>query len=158
MEKTRIWNVPEGYELDKEQSSERQVVLRKIEDKRISSWEEYCELMKGKDSCFVDMNGNVRSSHFLAAPIVEEFEDKEDAVTFAAYSKLLKMRKQWLGGWEPDWTDEGQIKHTIYAKGNKVEPSESLNLHRSMSFPTIQMRDEFFNTFRDLLEIAKPLL
>ena len=107
MEKTRIWNVPEGYELDKEQSSETQVILRKIEDKRVSSWEEYCVLMKGKDSCFVDMNGNVRSSHFLAAPIVEEFEDKEDAVTFAAYSKLLKMRKQWVGNWKPDWTDEG---------------------------------------------------
>ena len=158
MEKTRIWNVPEGYELDKEQSNERQVVLRKIEDKRVSSWEDYCELMKGKDSCFVDMNGNVRSSHFLAAPIVEEFEDKEDAVTFAAYSKLLKMRKQWIGGWKPDWTDEGQIKHTIYVKENIVQPSESLYLHRSMSFPTDEMRNEFFDTFRDLLEIAKPLL
>ena len=158
MEKTRIWNVPEGYELDKEQSSETQVILRKIEDKRVSSWEEYCVLMKGKDSCFVDMNGNVRSSHFLAAPIVEEFEDKEDAVTFAAYSKLLKMRKQWVGNWKPDWTDEGQIKHNIYAQGNIVKPSESLYLQRSMSFPTDEMRDEFFDTFRDLLEIAKPLL
>ena len=33
MEKTKIWNVPEGYELDKEQSTETKVVLaRAFED------------------------------------------------------------------------------------------------------------------------------
>lgn len=158
MEKTRIWNVPEGYELDKEQSSETQVVLRKIEDKRVSSWEEYCELMKGKDSCYVDMNGNIRSTNFSSKATVGEFEDKEDAEAFAALFKLISLRKNWVGEWNPDWTDGGNIKHTIYAQGNIVKPSESFNLHRSMSFPTDEMRDKFFDTFRELLEIAKPLL
>lgn len=158
MEKTRIWNVPEGYELDKEQSNERQVVLRKIEDKRVSSWEDYCELMKGKDSCFVDMNGNVRSSHFLAAPIVEEFEDKEDAVTFAAFSRLLKLRKNWVGNWKPDWKNIAQIKYTIKVEENEIVDRSTNTNSCALSFPTVEMRDEFFDTFRDLLEIAKPLL
>ena len=34
---TKVWNVPEGYELDKEQSTETKVVLKKIEDKRVNS-------------------------------------------------------------------------------------------------------------------------
>lgn len=158
MEKTRIWNVPEGYELDKEQSNERQVVLRKIEDKRVNSWEEYCELMKGKDSYIVDMHDNVRTSYFLAAPIVEEFEDKEDAVTFAAFSKLLKLRKNWVGEWNPDWKDSNVGKFTIIAGENEICKGVHYKVNSPMSFPTDNMRDEFFDTFRDLLEIAKPLL
>lgn len=154
---TKVWNVPEGYELDKEQSTETKVVLKKIEDKRVDSWQEYCKLMKDKDSCFVDMNGNIRTTHFLATAAVGEFEDKEDAVAFAALYKLICLRRNWIGNWMPDWT-RISYKHTIVTRDNKVCKGSNTDMGRLMSFPTIQMRDEFFDTFRDLLEIAKPLL
>lgn len=46
METNNIINIPEGFEIDKEQSNDRQTVLSKIEDKKVRSWEEYCKKMK----------------------------------------------------------------------------------------------------------------
>ena len=157
MKKTKVWSVPEGYEIDKEQSNERKIVLKKIEEKRANSWKEYCDMMKGKDSYVVDMYGNVRTTTFSDAPVVGEFEDKEGARVFAAFSKLIKLRKNWVGDWKPDWTKVG-YKFTIINKDNNVCRGATSDMGRSISFPTVEMRDEFFDTFKDLLEQAKPLL
>ena len=155
---TKVWNVPEGYELDKEQSTETKVVLKKIEDKRVDSWQEYCKLMKDKDSCFVDMNGNIRTTHFLATAAVGEFEYKEDAVAFAALYKLICLRRNWVGNWKPDWTNKDQMKFSIARVNKGIGVGENQTVSRSMSFPTKEMRDKFFDTFRDLLDEAESLL
>ena len=154
---TKVWNVPEGYELDKEQSTETKVVLKKIEDKRVDSWQEYCKLMKDKDSCFVDMNGNIRTTHFLATAAVGEFEDKEDAVAFAALYKLICLRRNWVGNWKPDWKSGDSI-FIIINSMNSIKSSESCTLNSPLSFPTEELCEAFIDTFRDLLEQAKPLL
>ena len=158
METTNIINIPEGFEIDREQSTERKIVLRKIEEKRARSWKEYCEMMKDKDSYIVDMSSNVRTSKFLSAPVVGEFEDKEDAVTFAAFSKLLSLRKNWVGYWKPDWKNNNVAKFTIITAENEISKGEHYKVNSSMSFPTEEMRDEFLDCFKDLLEQAKLLL
>ena len=154
---TKVWNVPEGYELDKEQSTETKVVLKKIEDKRANSWKEYCDMMKGKDSYVVDMYGNVRTTNFSDAPTVGEFEDKEGARVFAAFSRLLKLRKNWVGDWKPDWTCSDPTFIIVNSRGN-VNDGASYHASSPMIFPTEEMRDDFLATFKDLLEQAKPLL
>ena len=154
---TKVWNIPEGYEIDKEKSNERKIVLKKIEDKRANSWKEYCDMMKGKDSYVVDKYGNVHTTNFSEAPVVGEFEDKEEAQVFAAFSRLLKLRKNWVGDWNPDWTND-ESKYTIIKEGNLFVSSLNVAVSSPMSFPTEEMRDEFAETFTDLLVIAKPLL
>ena len=159
METNNIINIPEGYEIDKEQSTERQIVLRKIENKSARSWKEYCEKMKGKNSYFY--NNAIRrivDSQFGSEPVLSEFEDMKDAETLEAFSKLLRLRKDWVGEWKPDWTNEDQTKFTIISAKNKIDDSISDFINSSMSFPTKEMRNEFIVTFKDLLEIAKPLL
>ena len=156
METNNIINIPEGYEIDKEQSNDRRIVFKKIEDK-VRSWEEYCKKMKDKDSYFIDINGNICTSQFSAALIIEEFYNKEDVEALAAFSKLLKLRKDWIGMWKPDWTKIG-YKFTIITQENNVCRGTNSDIGRSISFPTVEMRDEFLDCFKDLLEIAKPLL
>lgn len=157
MKKTKVWSVPEGYEIDKEQSNERKIVLKKIEEKRANSWKEYCDMMKGKDSYVVDMYGNVRTTTFSDAPVVGEFEDKEGARVFAAFSRLIKLRKNWVGDWKPDW-ESGNPNFIIVNKRNNIEDGVGYYVSSPMIFPTAAMRDEFHATFKELLEIAKPLL
>ena len=159
METNNIINIPEGYEIDKEQSTERQIVLRKIENKSARSWKEYCEKMKGKNSYFY--NNAIRrivDSQFGSEPVLSEFEDMEDVETLEAFSKLLRLRKDWVGEWKPDWTNEDQTKFTIISAKNKIDDSIGDFINSPMSFPTKKMRNEFIVTFKDLLEIAKPLL
>lgn len=160
---TKVWNIPEGYEIDKEQSNESKIVLKKIENKkienkRVSSWKEYCEKMKGKKSYFFfDIGDNARSSKFDDVPLLSEFEDRKDTEALAAFSKLLRLRKDWVGNWKPDWTCSEPTFIIVNSRGN-VNDGVSYNVSSPMIFPTEEMRDEFFDTFRDLLEIAKPLL
>ena len=158
MKEPVILSVPEGYEIDKEQSTERQIVLKKIEIERVSSWKEYCDMMKGKDSYVVDMYGNVRTTSFSDAPCVGEFEDKEEARVFAAFSRLLKLRKKWIRDWKPDWTNTNEEKFAIVYDHNKIEDGFFYCHSHPLSFPTSEMRDEFCKIFKDILEQAKPLL
>lgn len=158
METTNIIIIPEGFEIDKEQSTDRQIVLKKIKADRPMSWEQYCEKMKGKDSYyFSDIDEVVKPSEFDHKIAVSEFVDKEDVEAFAAFSKLLKLRKNWVGDWKPDWT-KTKYKFSIITKSNNVCQGINTTLSRSMSFPTAEMRDEFLDCFKDLLEQAKTLL
>ena len=111
MEKTITFNIPNGYVIDKENSTNTNIVLKLIEPTRVRTWEEYCEKMRGKTSYYPDKNYYIITpSHFGPMPIVSEFDNKEDAEVFAAYSKLLKLRKNWIGNWKPKWANNYQKK------------------------------------------------
>ena len=155
-----VWNVPEGYEIDKEKSDERKIVLKKIEGKKASSWKEYCEIMKGKRSYFLQpLNKKIESDRFGDEPALAEFEDKEDVASLVAFIKLLKLRRNWICNWEPDWTNRNQAKYTIFVIRNEiVYDNICKETNHPMSFPTEEMRNEFLDTFKSLLNIAKPLL
>ena len=158
METNNIINITEGFEIDKEQSTERQIVLRKI-DNRARSWEEYCKKMEGKSSYYYDgLFEKVKSSKFGSSPLLAEFEDKEDIEILVAFCKLFHLRRDWVGEWKPDWKNKKQWKFSIVSDTDKIEKGIGRTLSRSLSFPTEEMRDEFIETFKDLLEIAKPLL
>lgn len=152
-----IINIPEGYEIDKEQSTERQIVLRKI-DSRARSWKEYCDKMRGKGSYCFGNNWKIYSSTFGCTPALSEFTDKEDVEVLMAFSKLLKLRKDWVGDWKPDWTNIYQPKYAIANSSNKLVDCTCREISHPLSFPTEEMRDEFFNCFKDYLEQAKSLL
>ena len=158
METNNIINIPEGFEIDKEQSTERQIVLRKI-DNRARSWEEYCKKMEGKSSYYYDgLFEKIKSSKFGSSPLLAEFDDKEDIETLVAFCKLFHLRRDWIGEWKPDWKNKKQWKFSIVSDTDKIEKCIGRTLSRSLSFPTEKMRDEFIETFKDLLENAKPLL
>lgn len=160
MEKTITFNIPKGYVIDKENSTNTNIVLKLIEPTRVRTWEEYCEKMRGKNSYYINnaVYEGVISSKFRAEPMISEFADKEDAEAFATFSKLLKLRKDWVGEWQPDWTDMNQLKYTIVNQGNRVVVCVNDRSCRSLSFPTKEMRDEFFECFKDFLEQAKTLI
>lgn len=155
----KVWNVPEGYEIDKEQSNERKIVLKKVEIERVSNWKEYCEKMKGKASYYFIVDSNeVKPSHFGSAPILSEFEKRKDTEAIAAFCKLIMLRRDWVKNWEPDWTNNDEEKFGIVVNANRFESISFYCMSQPLSFPTGEMCDEFLDTFRNLLEKAKPLL
>ena len=168
METNNIINIPEGFEIDKEQSTERKIVLKKIKRQIVSkkierprTWEEDCEKMKGKDSYFFNETlQEVRCSNFGETGVfLSEFVDDEDVVAFVAFSRLRKLRRDWIGkNWKPDWKNDNVAKFTIISAENEISKGEHYKVGSSMSFPTEEMRDEFLDCFKDLLEQAKSLL
>ena len=77
----------------------------------------------------------------------------------SAFSKLLKLRRDWVGEWEPDWNFHSNVrKYVIINWGNRVKVEFTNTMNRSLSFPTERMAEEFLETFRDLIEESKILI
>lgn len=142
-EETMKLTIPEGYEFDKVENGE--VILKK-EVYLPREWEE----------CLC--NGYFHREHL-------DTQDDSNAVPaelvkpMLALCQLLICRNAWwkLLGWKPDWKDkcdkfcittgEGRVKATVYCVSNAI-----------LAFPTAEVRDQFYEAFRDLIEEAKELL
>ena len=62
--------------------------------------------------------------------------------------------------WEPDFTNNDEERYGIYTLANKVERDFCGvgDVNMILSFPTEEMRDEFYENFKDLIESCKELL
>jgi hypothetical protein len=59
--------------------------------------------------------------------------------------------------WKPDWMDESQ-KYCIRMDRNKIVNCSSSFNNRILAFPTEEMRNIFYENFKDLIEQCKELL
>jgi hypothetical protein len=140
------------YQLDIEQA--KKLNLLKEKDDRVRSWKEFTNKHLNSNS-FYCSDGTV---HQTTSPYdLPEQLTPHEAKALAAFSKLLKLRRDWIGEWDPDWTD-GSVKYIIRIWKNNIWFEEKCNTSSSLSFPTEQMAREFSETFRDLIEEAKILI
>ena len=61
------------------------------------------------------------------------------------------------GDWRPNW-EEDTIKYSILSSRNRLLEYTPSTTSHILSFPTAEMRNDFFDTFRDLIEQAKMFL
>lgn len=76
-----------------------------------------------------------------------------------ALCQLLVCRNAWWKqlGWKPDWKSPEE-KYCIYHSCDGVAWKNYTYDCRILAFPTAEVRDQFLDTFRDLIEEAKELL
>ena len=76
-----------------------------------------------------------------------------------ALCRLLICRNAWWKqlGWKPDW-DKPDEKHCIVRKGEAADKQIKSFESCILAFPTYEVRDQFLDSFRDLIEEAKELL
>lgn len=60
--------------------------------------------------------------------------------------------------WEPDWTNTNSNKYCIYYVGDEIKKQPMLEVRHFLAFPTKEMRDTFYENFKDLIEQCKELL
>ena len=60
--------------------------------------------------------------------------------------------------WEPDWTNTNSNKYCIYYVGNEIKKQPMLEVRHFLAFPTAEMRDAFYDNFKELIEQCKELL
>ena len=126
------------YLLDIEQA--KQLGLLKEKDDRVRSWEEFQDKY------------SYPNLHCTSAQLYGE-----ETTALAAFSKLLKLRRDWIGKWEPDWK-ESSDKFILYRSENEVGICTNVTTAGGLSFPTHRMAKEFLETFRELIEEAKILI
>jgi hypothetical protein len=79
----------------------------------------------------------------------------QEAQAFTALMQLRQLRKAYVKDWEPDYK---QHYYGIIFNANGLDILPYTLVHKSMSFPTRELAKQFLTNFKDLLEIAKPLL
>lgn len=122
------------------------------------SWEEYC-----KQNPIKAGDGYINELSIINSAENSRNRDEDDDVNvmpkglctaFLAYMKLIQLRNAWLKDCE-NGDKDGYLK-IVYTEERGFY---YVYLGKTgLSFPTLGMAEEFINTFKDLLEVAKPLL
>ena len=122
------------------------------------SWEEYCNKNPITDgACYIDDSS-------IITPILDSrpkdvdndinVMTKELCEAFLAYMKLIQLRNAWVKDCE-NGDKDGYLK-IVYTEERGFY---CVRLGKTgLSFPILAMADEFINTFKDLLEVAKRLI
>ena len=84
-------------------------------------------------------------------------KDRETAEAYAVLPQLIRLRDKYNEGWKPDWNNKN-IKYTIEKFNTDLIVSTTYNSTNLITFKTEETRDRFFEDYKDLIEIAKPLL
>ena len=109
------------------------------------SWEEYCEQNPIKeDEYYIGNSSN--SGRCTTMP-------KDLCEAFLAYMKLIQLRNAWVKD-----CDKAACCFKIKSQKDRITDGACPYFENGLSFPTRVMAGEFKDTFKDLLEVAKPLL
>jgi hypothetical protein len=155
---------PEGYEVDKENSTFECIKFKPIKPPLPTTWEEFCKThpLTEKD-CWVAVTGRIHSVSMHSKERFPETDrtllpSKEYAEAMLALCQLIQLRECYNDGWKPDWTDKNSYKFCLSYSSNNIVEETLFVEHRVMAFKTRNLRKQFLENFKDLIEIAKPLL
>ena len=143
------------YQLDIEQAEK--LGLLKEKDNRVRSDIEFVKKYCGVCGYSYNITANMITRSETPIYTADQLTPYE-AKALAAFSKLLKLRRDWIGEWEPDWEDIDASYGVIWMHKNKLQANIACTPSRSLSFPDYEMAKEFLKTFRGLIEEAKILI
>jgi len=165
MEKEIKIVVPSGMEIDKENSTFECIKFKPIKKELPKTWEEFCENNpRRKGESWIGVSSLVGSLDTNAGNERDCVEDKnllpnkEYAEAMLALCQLIQLRDCYNDGWIPDWTDNYNPKYSIEVSNNEIIKCSYYGTSRILAFKTQELCDQFLENFRDLIEIAKPLL
>ena len=142
------------YQLDIEQA--KKLNLLKEKDNKVRSWEEFVKKYLGSHGYSYNLNA-AKITHSDTPIYTTDQLTQHEAKALAAFSKLLKLRRDWIGEWEPNWQDSSP-KYVINIWKHQIGVEIELDADTALSFPTEQMARDFRETFHDLIEEAKTLI
>lgn len=148
--------VPEGYVIDREKSTFENIVFKKVDDLP-KSWENL-ETINGFYVNSASDIVKVKGEAYAVEDNKNVFPTRKEAEACIALAQLCQLRDIYNDGWKPDWEDHTKRKYCIEFYKDLITGDEVSILRRLLSFKTKELRDKFIENFRDLIEIAKPLL
>ena len=142
------YKIPDGYEFDV--VVDGKIILKPIKPKYPTTYKECCDVL-GIDTMDNDAKGY---KHFL----VIQFQ--ELLIAHDAYWKIAGEQMGLDKPWEPNWSGvKLETKYVIYNQPNAGWVRTTSTLNRCfLAFPNPEMRDAFYENFKDLIERCKELL
>ena len=130
------------------------------------TWEEFCEKYSLKEeetfinsaSELITIGDYITRRYRIPDKDKNLCTSKQEAEAFLALMQLRQLRKAYVKDWEPDWTSDIEPKYCVNLQANDFSVQCWYHMHHPLSFPKCELATQFLNNFKDLFEIAKPLL
>ena len=139
------------------------IIFEDIKSQLPKTWEEFCEQNPiKKTEKYIDLNSEIDVA--VISPVKREFEkdrnilpSKEAAEAHLALMQLHQLRDCYRQGWIPDWTS-GNVHYCITKVKNILKVGSSWQTNYFLSFPTLELAQQFLDNFRDLIEQVEDLI
>lgn len=144
--------IPEGFEIDLENSSKDKIVLKDME----YDWE---DIEQVKDYYITAHSNIVEIIDYeeTNANNKNNFPTKEEAEAALALSQLLQWRNRVIGNWKPDFKTE-DIKYVITVYKDEIMVRVTDFTQFILTFESRDQAYKFMNDHMKLIKQAKPLL
>ena len=139
------FNLPDGYIFKDENGNiinAQKIILEKKSSKYPKTYEE-CSTINGAE-------GRISLS------IIGKFTRLINARN--AYWRVAGQEMGLGKPWKPDWANQESPKYCIASCEGRVKTAERYIVNTILAFPTAEMRDAFYEVFREEIEICKELL
>lgn len=112
-----IIDIPEGYEIDKENSTFECIKFKPI--KKYLTYKEVAEKLN-KDTCFFIEKGGIQSyAQYASYDNPGVANDYRQIEKILAINQLMNIAKYYNGDWKPDWNNKSTYKYVI--QYNEIE-------------------------------------
>ena len=148
--------IPQGWEIDEVRGNK--IILMESKKELPKTWEG-C-IAKIKDLECIGSNGDIDEVDFNLGIIYDHVNDipKGLGKPMLALCQLLVCREVYRQGWKPNWYDSKTKKWVIEYVNYNIASMTYMQTSRVLSFQSAEIRDEFLENFRDLIEEAKELI
>lgn len=143
---------PQGYQFVDENGNvinATKIVLEKKKKEYPKTYEECCKVM-----------------NYCYSPVATKTTHKEELIRKFQFLLLYRDAYWKIAGeemglgkpWEPDYKSEYQKKYCIYNNKGEIKKCVLYCVNSILAFPTEEIRDTFYNNFKELIEICKEFL
>ena len=142
-EKSFKVQIPEGYEIDKENSTFEYIKYKKLKSEYPKSWEEAFE-GRAVYGSFISGSSN---KHI--------FKYQEQAESMIAYAQLTQLMALpcFNGDWKPSW-DSKDLKYCIHSYGKQqLIIIHSYKIQQFLAFKSEEKAKIFLELYKDLIDI-----
>lgn len=148
------FSLPEGYIFKDENGNvinTTKIVLEK-KNKYPKTYEECCKIMDIDKGFLLTDNLDFWKGRLLTSL-------QKLLICRDAYWKIAGEEMGLGKPWKPDWTDQESPKYCITSIKDQVEASKRYYIMNTiLAFPTEEMRNTFYENFKELIENCKELL
>ena len=143
-EKSFKVQIPEGYEIDKENSTFEYIKYKKVKSEYPRSWEEAFE----DRAVYGSIISESSNKH-----IFKYREQAESALAYAQLTQLMAL-PCFNGDWKPNWSSfNNEKKFGISFYNNKYDIESTYTWHYFLAFQSKEKAQIFLGLYKDLIDV-----
>ena len=139
----------------------QKIVLEKKKKEYPKTYEECAKIMNcpiaGPSGWLFNFDANIKGPYYRKIDILMG-KFTRLLVCRDAYWKLYGEEMGLGKPWKPDWTDLDQLKYCIWVDVGEFITMTNVRGQHILAFPTEEMRDAFYENFKEEIEQCKELL